>query len=149
MIDSAIRRDANRIPIQGLYSLIASKQRVFTGAAGLGAQGATTLFTVTGDVTVVLFGTCSEDLVGGAGLKVGTASSTATLVNLTATDIDANDAFQYNNVNIGQALYSDANIVANGEDIIETIDTADITDGTLTYYCFWYPLSSNGNVVAA
>jgi hypothetical protein len=130
---------------------LARKSRTYTGAAGLGAQGTTTLFTVTGDVMVFLIGTCVTDLVGAtATLQIGTPTNTSGLVNQTATNIDANEAFQYNGTPASlAAMYDNGNIVCNGEDIKEVIGTADITAGSINLYCFWRPLSTDGMLVAA
>ena len=40
-------------------------------------------------------------------------------------------------------------ILAAGTDIIQTIATDTLTAGTLTYYCLWFPISTDGNLVAA
>jgi hypothetical protein len=40
-------------------------------------------------------------------------------------------------------------IIGAGQDIIETIGATAITAGQLTYYCLWFPISEDGNVVAA
>ena len=144
-------RDANfQVIGGGIPFLTRITGRTFTGAANLGAQGTTTLFTVTGDVEVFLFGTCVTDLVGGATYQIGTPTNVSGLINQTATAIDANEAFQYNGTPASlAAMYDNGNIIANGEDIVETISVADITAGKINLYCFWRPLSSTGNVVAA
>lgn len=145
----AFSRDANGIPIT-TDGIIVSKSKAYTGAAGLGAQGAATLFTVTGDVIVGLFAVCSENLAGaGATLEVGIVGNTAALLaQTTGTNIDAGHVWIDNAPATVEALPS-PKILTNGTDIIETIATNDVTDGTLTYYAFWRPLSSTGNVVAA
>lgn len=121
--------------------------------AANGAQGAKTLFTITGTVLVRLCAVCTENLAGATGtISVGIAGSTAAIIALTtATDIDAgeiwNDATPNSSIEAASVLAQ--YIIANGADIIATIATADLTDGLLEFYCFWEALSENGNVVAA
>lgn len=143
------RRDANGVPIT-YKGMIESKVRAYTGAAGLGAQGATTLFTVTGDVMVAIFANCSEDLAGAnATIEVGISGNTAALIaQTTATTIDNGEIW----LDASPATvenYPTEKLLIAGTDIIETIATADITDGTLTFYAMWIPISEDGNLVAA
>ena len=37
--------------------------------------------------------------------------------------------------------------IANGENIEMDFTVEDMTAGVITYYCEWYPVTSNGNVV--
>lgn len=142
-------RDANGVPITE-KGLIESKARAYTGAAGLGAAGASTLFTVTGTVIVSVFAVCSENLAGDtATIEIGIAGNTAALIaQTTATEIDNNEVWVDTAPATVEAPIADK-IIGAGQDIIETIATADITDGTLTFYCLWHPVSSDANVVAA
>ena len=149
IIEASFFRDANSVPIT-TAGLIISKSIVYDGTAGLGNASETiTLFTVTGDVIVHVFGVCSESLVGATTLEIGVASATAGLVaQTTATDIDANMVWIDASPDETQALPG-AFILTGGADIIETIGVADVTDGTINHYCLWRPLSSNANIVAA
>lgn len=147
---SAFSRDANGVPIT-YKGLIVTKSRAYDGGSGTGAAGATTLFTVTGDVLVAVFGVCSEDLVsaGGGTVEIGISGNTAALIaQTTATGIDNGEVWVDNSPATVES-YPTEKILTGGTDIIETIGTADVTDGTLTMYCVWIPLSSDGNVVAA
>jgi hypothetical protein len=118
-----------------------------------GAQGALTLFTVTSDVKVKVYGICTETLTGAtATIEVGVASGTALIIaQTTATNIEVNEGW----VDATPALaVADPGviIVPNGQDIIATIATADITDGTLDIYCEWEacdPDDTNAEVVVA
>lgn len=150
-------RDGNSEPITAL-GLVTAKTVAFDGAAGNGATGTVALFTVTGDVVVRVFGVCSETLVsaGGGSIAVGTANNTAVLLSaLTATAIVNNDivAFGQSPTEIsswsGTGTASQPFIVGNGADILATIATANITDGTIKFYCLWVPLTSGASVVAA
>ncbi len=143
----AFKRDDNAVPITGM-GLIVSKAITYDTTTGV--AGTTTLFTVTGCVAVQVFGVCGSTLVGAATLEVGIAGATAIVL---AQIADATDL-------VTDEIYVDATpttkvealpsqlIIGNGQDIIQTIGSTDITGGQLTYYCLWYPISQNGNVVA-
>lgn len=142
--------DANGRPISYNGHLVTKKTIVYDGTANKGAQGATTLFTVTADVVATLFAVCSEDLVGAsATIEAGIAGNTAALLaQSTVTQIDAGEVWVDTGPATIEAVPTDK-ILTNGTDIIETIATADITDGTITYYCLWVPLAAGASVVAA
>ena len=149
-IESTFMRDANGVPITN-HGLIAKVSRAFTGAAELGAAGATTLFTVTGSVIAAIVGVCTADLTvtGAATIEVGISGNTAALVaQTTASTIDGGELWVDGTPASVVSLPS-SKVLTNGTDIIETIATADIDGGALTYYCLWNPLSSDGDVVAA
>jgi hypothetical protein len=147
-IETAFQRDANHVPItsKGL-----TESKAITYVAGTtGAVDATTLFTVTGTVIATVFAVCSSDLISGgsATIEVGIAGNTASLIaQTTATGIDSGEIWVDTSSATIEALPSDK-IIA-GTDIIQTIATATLTGGTLTYYCQWTPVSSGASVVAA
>lgn len=148
-VSAQFTRDANHVPITN-RGLLASKTIAYTGAASLGATGATTLFTVTGAVIVNIFAVCSEDLVSSGGtIEVGISGNTAALIaQTTASGIDENEVWVDTAPATIEAPLTDK-IIGAGQDIVQTIASADVTDGTLTYYCFWTPVSSDATVVAA
>src|SRR5690349_10279719 len=94
-VADAFALDANGNPISYNGHLVASKTIAYTGAAHLGAQDATTLFTVTGDVAVSIFAVCTEDLAGAsATVEVGISGNTASLIaQTTATTIDTGEVW--------------------------------------------------------
>lgn len=145
---AAFNRDANNVPIDGLGF---TDSKAITYAAGTtGATGATTLFTVTGVVAVRIFAVCSDDLTSGgaATLEVGIAGNTAALIaQTTATGIDSGEIWIDTAAATVEAL--PAIQILSGTNIIQTIGTTTVSGGTLTYYCLWLPISSDGNVVAA
>lgn len=114
-----------------------------------------TLFTVTGDVLVRIFGVCTTSLesAGGGTLEVGVTGNTAALITqTTGTDIDANKIWNDASPAVGTdtlANVTGPHVIVNGMDIIETVGTADITAGAIYYICLWRPLSHNGNVISA
>jgi hypothetical protein len=158
-ITSALRRDVNRVPLQDQDGLVEIKEMTFAGGTtnDPGDQSGTgnpaTLFTVTGDVVLKIIAVCKTNLAGaGATLEVGVTGNTAKFIaQSTATDIDANEIWHdaTPDASIEAASVSAGYIVSNGQDVIQTVGTADITAGVIHYYCLWRPLSENANVVAA
>ncbi len=144
---SAFPRDANHVPIVNL-GLTATKAITYS-ALTTGAVGLTTLFTVTGTVAVRVFAVCSGvDLTGSGTLELGISGNTAAVIAQTAATV----------IDVGEIWYGTtpptvgvlpALLVLAGTDIIQTIGTNTVTAGTLTFYCLWNPLSTDGNVVAA
>lgn len=141
------------------YDVVKCAPTAFLGgtANSRGDDGGTsdpfTLFTVTGDVVVRLYGVCTVDLVTTTGtVAVGIANNTGLfLAALAAGDIDSGEIWNDATPAIGDTL---ANIpgpfvLPNGADIIESIATADVTAGNVYYICLWRPLSPDGLVVSA
>ena len=133
--------------IRGDLERLATKQITL----GLGAVPVTeALFTVTGEVEVIVVGYIDVGVTGGGGLtlEVGVATATAGLIAQTAVGnllidllwVDATPA-----VLVSKPSHK---VIANGADIIHTIAGAAATAGQITYYCWWRPLSSDGAVVA-
>lgn len=116
-------------------------------------SGVTTIFTVTGDVLVRVFGVCTTDLTGAsATLELGVADDPDLLIaQTTATGIDANDIWCDASPTYCDTLASVTGpyVIVNGQDIVETTATASITAGQIYYVCLWRPLSPDGKVVAA
>lgn len=148
VISSSFSRDANGIPITN-HGLIETKSITFV-AGTTGATGATTLFTVTGDVIVRLFAKCtvSLDSDGSATIEAGIAGNTASLIAQTAFGgIDAGEIWLDATATSVEQLAVEK-ILVGGSDIVQTIATEALKAGVLTYYCLWSPLSDDGNVVA-
>lgn len=142
-------RDANQVPITNSFdNLIASISKTYTGAAGAGAQGAATLFTVTGVVLARVFAYCTVDLASTTGtIEVGVAGNTAGLIaQTTATQIDVGEFWLDTGPSASELITSNPRVITSAT-IIETVATADITGGALTYHCLWRPISENGLVV--
>lgn len=143
----AFNRDANRVPIVGL-GLLATPKSITYAAGSTGAVGATTLFTVTGVVAVRLFAVCSSNLTGAGTIEVGISGNTASLIaQTTGTDIDSGEIW----LDTGPATVEGlpAEKILSATNIIQTIATDTLTAGTLTYYCLFTPISTDGNVTAA
>lgn len=111
-----------------------------------------TLFTVTGDVLVRIYGVCTTLLTGTGTLEVGVAGNTAGLIaQSTGTDIDANEIWNDTTPTVGVGLMSDVlgpYLIVNSLNIIETVGTADITAGNIYYVCLWRPITPGSKVVA-
>lgn len=129
-------------------------RKTYSFAVQGGAQGALTLFTVTGTVFAQVFGVCQTDLAGaGATVEVGISGNTAALIaQTTGTDVDQYMTWQdaTPEANPGAVdLTARSFVLTNGADVIYTIGTADLTAGVIDFYCLWAPLSSDGLVTAA
>lgn len=132
--------------------LSVSKAVTFTGAAGLGAVGTVSLFTVNGQVLIDIIAVCGTTLVGtSATIAVGNSTSTARyLPQQTATNITAGKTWDITGlVTAGTAPNTTPNQVAsNAEVVIATVATANITAGQLTFYAFYRPLTAGATVTA-
>lgn len=114
-------------------------------------------FTVTGDVQVMVFGVVGSNAItstsGTTTLALGTtelstgiiAASTVNNTQFAATDVWT-DSTPANDVEANPATWF---IIGGSANIILTRSVDDITAGNLTLYCWWVPLSADGNVVAA
>lgn len=159
---NTILRDGNSIPFTNIdsFAVAIDEPSAFDGGTtnARGNDGGTndpfTLFTVTGDVLVRIFGVCTTNLAGAtATLAVGVAGNTAILIpQSTATDLVANDVwFDATPTEVGSVALSSISgpfVIVNGLDIIETVGTANITSGNIYYVCLWRPLSRDGAVTA-
>jgi len=132
------------------------KTIAFTGGAGLGLAGSPIpLFTVTGSVWVHVVSFCTESLTESgatATLAVGISTDTGGLIAATnATTIDNGEIWWDASPVAMEVIASwGGAFIAGGNNIIGTVGGAqDIDDGTLTFVCFWAPLSSDGRVVAS
>ena len=144
--DAAFPRDENFVPITNL-GLKASKTITYS-AATTGAVGVTTLFNVTGVVAMYLFGLCEVDLTGTGTIEVGVTGATATLANQqSATAIDVHEVWHNSTLAVGGTVGNSVHII--DQNVIQTIGTNTVTGGRITYYCYWVPISEDGNVTAA
>ncbi len=131
------------------------KTVTFTGAAGLGAAGAVSLFTITGRVQVLaIVPYCSTNLTetgGTATLALGVTGSTALFIAATgATGIDAGEFWVDTSPDAaGIAIPAALQNVAIAADIIATVADATINAGVIAFDCYYRPLSSDGALAAA
>lgn len=122
---------------------LVSKEITYNGAASYAA------FTVTGMVTVKVVGYITTILTNhGDATSVGTATSAAGLIVATAGTAmqTANAVWVDNTPAKFDAFPSAYSLIGDGEDIA-VVGTANLVGGVVTFYCFWKPLTSDGNVV--
>lgn len=116
-----------------------------------GTGNPATLFNVSGVVRMRILAKCNVSLVGDtATIEVGTALSTPGLIaQTTATDIDVNELWNdaTPTTSIEATTVLTEKIVS--QNVIQTVATANITAGKITYTCIWYPLSENAEVTVA
>jgi len=139
-------RDANRMVISGNEAFKLVSRWTFVENL-TGDQAAHTVFTVTGDVLVTVWGQCKTSIVGAGTMEMGIAGNTASLIAqiADATTLDAGENWVDATPETVSTLPS-TKILNNGTDIILTIGTADLTAGVVDFYCLFRPLSSDGNV---
>lgn len=128
-----------------------AEKAVTYAAATTGATGASTLFNVTGNVLCYIVAVCGTNLAGAsATIEVGVTGATAALIaQTTGTDIDANEGWYDATPTLAEANTPQWHVIGGGLDIKQTIATAAVSAGQITYYCFWKPLSETGRVEAA
>jgi len=119
-----------------------------------GTGNPVTLFTVTGRVRCKLRAVCTTTLTidATATVEVGISGNTAVFIAQTAGDApDANEIWHDASPDNATELESvnAERILANGQDILLTVATANVLTGVIRFYCEWTPISSDGNVVAA
>jgi hypothetical protein len=139
--------DANSRTINSNEALLLESTWTLATAT-TGATGAHTLFTVTGNVLVTVWGICDTSLTGAtATIEVGVAGNTAALIaQTTATDLDDGDNWIDATPEVGVSAVPSAFIVNDGADIILTIATAAVTAGVIDFYCTFRPLSAGADV---
>jgi hypothetical protein len=158
---SAVVKDPNNAPVAayaGVPPFVAQKDITFAGGTtnAIGDHDGTgdpfTIFEVTGQVVMKCFAVVVTDLVGAATLEVGVAGNTAALIpqvaDASGMDVDEiwHDATVDAKVELSSVLTE--KLVSN-KDVIGTVGTANITAGVLRVFALWYPLSADGDVVAA
>lgn len=146
----------------GVYNLSAkdmrraSKTVTFTGGAGAGATGSVNVFTVTGEVLIVaLVPYCTTLLTEAAPtatVSLGVTGTTALFLAATnSVNIDADEFW----LDTDPGSVTDAVIpstlkdVAISGNVIITCATQNTTGGVIRFDCWWMPLSTDGNLVAA
>ena len=150
--------DANSKPFSGIFPFKVKKTITFAGGTtdAIGDDGGAldpfTIFTVTGDVLVLVIGVCKTTLVGAATLEVGVTDATAALLAqlANATILVANEMWGPDGTpTLAEAMTLRAHGIGGGLDIIGTVGSTDITAGSIDFYCFFQPLSDDGSVSAS
>jgi hypothetical protein len=151
-----IPRDKNRIPLARDF-FVTQKTVTFAGGTANaigdydGTGNPTTVFSVTGAVLVKVFAVCTTNLTGtSATLTLGTAGAGAAglIASTTATDLIANEIWVDATPTTFVEPVASAGefIIGNGQDIVLTVGTANVTAGVLEFYCLWKPIGETGLV---
>lgn len=137
--------DANSRTINSNEAILLTSVWTFA-AATTGSVNAHTLFTVTGDNLVTVFGTCQTDITGTGTGEVGVAGNTPALIaQTTGTAIDAGEIWVDATPGTGVEALPGV-FIDNGLDIILTIGTGTFTAGKINFYCLYRPLSSGAGI---
>ena len=155
-------KDANgNIPTIGMgldeFNIVKCAPTAFAGGTSnargdeAGTSDPLTLFTVTGDVLMAVYGVCTVNLEGTGEVSVGPIGNAALMLPaVEAVDIDAGEVWMDATPAIGKTIDSlSYYVVGNGVDIAESVITADITAGNIYYVCLWKALSAGSSVVSA
>jgi len=113
-----------------------------------GDQAAHTVFTVTGNVLISCFAVCDTSVVGAGTMELGVTGNTAGLIAqiANATTLDDGDVWVDADTAVGVGSIPVAKVLNDGNDVILTIGTADLSAGVVDFYCLWRPLSSGSSV---
>lgn len=127
-------------------------QTITFAQATTGAAATKELFAVTGTVICTMFGVCTTDLVKNGSATISLGASGDKDIIIAASDpnaIDSGDVWVSDSA-IGEAEehVSDMTwIIVNGNDLCYEIATSYLTAGVMTFYCLWYPVTSDADVV--
>lgn len=158
-LDPALALTTNPIALTATYRSVANAYPdISAGTAWTTANSPITAFTVTGLVGARVYGWVGATQLtstGGTGtLALGTTGSVGGFI--AATTVNGTTNFIANAVwtDTSPTSYNDGFGTASGfhllsDDVIITIATNNMTAGAITLYCDWYPISADGNVVAA
>lgn len=133
-----------------LFGRYACRATVEFAAGTTGATGNHDIFTVTGCAHVVIAAYCTESLTGaGATISVGTAANVTALQPVTTgTDIDLGEIWAFDNAPSDCEAQSSVGGAFVYDNISYDVQVAAIEDGTLTWVCWWTPMSADATVVA-
>lgn len=154
--------DASFKPFGGELPCTVKKTITFAGGTADawgndgGALDGGVLFTVTGLVKMSMLAICKTDLGGAnATIEAGITGDTAIFLPIeTATQIDlgqiwVNDAANGTYIILGAENAAAGNMplyLLNGNDIILTVKTANVTSGKLDFYAYYRPMSDDAIV---
>lgn len=157
-----MKLDRNNYPYIALDSFDVAKSvpTAFTGSANErgdkdGTQSAFTVFAVTGEVIVRVYGVCTATLVGAGTLELGITGNTALLIAQVSDATTIATADVWVDATVGEVRgvalsgVPASTVIVNGNDIIETTAGTDITSGNIYYICLWRPLSPDGLVTSS
>jgi len=134
---------------------VAHQEITFAVDAGAGTGDSAIdkeLFTVTGTVLCAILGICTTDLTSGgaATIELGTSEDTSILAaSLGFDSLDDGFAWVTGDADTEVDFATMVWAIVDDVDLGYNIDAADMSDGVIDFYCFWVPISDNGDVVAA
>jgi hypothetical protein len=139
--------DGNRRTINSNQAFLLKAPWTFVTAT-TGAVGAHTLFTVTGDCLVSVFGICNTDLTGAATIEVGVTGNTAGLIAQVAdaTALDDGDVWVDATPAVGVEAIPTTFVLNDGADIILTIGSTAVTAGQVDFYITYRPLEDSASI---
>jgi len=152
--------DANYRTINSNHALlVASGLVTFDGDTlnGIGDVDGTanpvTLFTVTGDVMVGIVAMCKSTVVSATNsgtTAVGVSGDASALLAVTTTLNSQvnNSGTYYTGWDTAPELIGNQPL-EGGQDIILTVATENISEGSMLFYAMWRPLSTGATIVAA
>ncbi|MCR4329489.1 MAG: hypothetical protein NUV65_03010 [Candidatus Roizmanbacteria bacterium] len=148
-IAAAQQIDANSRTINSNEAMLSESTWTFA-AATTGAVAAHTVFTVTGNVLVSVFGVCDTTLDSGGAptIEMGVTGNTAALIaqSVGKSLADGEVWVDATMTRVGVGAIPSMQVLNDGNDIILTIASATVTAGVIDFYCLWRPLSSDGNI---
>lgn len=146
-LEASQQIDSNYKTVNSNDAYLAESTWTFVEAT-TGATGAHTLFTVTGNVLVRVWGICDTNIAGAGTVEVGVVGNTAGLIAqiADAENLDDGDNWVDATPEVGVSALPGTFIVNDGADIILTIGTTALTGGVVDFYCLWRPLSSGASV---
>ena len=148
-IPAAQQRDANYQIISSNEAFLLESTWTFA-AATTGAVGSHTLFTVTDNVLLSVFGIVDTTLASGGAptIEVGLTGNTAVLIaqGTAANYADGDVYVDATDTRVGAAAIPSTFIINDGLDVLLKITGATLTGGVVDWYCLWRPLNSSGLV---
>lgn len=149
-LNPPLQRDANWRTVDNNEAYVSESTWTFETAT-TGAVGAHTLFTVTGNCLVNVFGICDTDLTGAATIEVGVAGNTPGLIAqiADATTLDDGEIWVDATPAVGVEALPGVKVLNDGADIILTVGSTAVTAGRVDFYCIWRPLSAGATVTVA
>ena len=141
--------DSNRRTINSNEAFASESTWTFV-AATTGAVGSHTLFTVTGNVLVSVFGIVDTTITSGGAptIEVGVTGNTAVLIaqGTAANYADGDVYVDATDTRVGAGTPPAMQAINDGLDVLLKITGATLTAGVIDWYCLWRPLSSDANI---
>jgi hypothetical protein len=151
-VNASLDFDGNRKSVQSNEAFKLESTWVFA-AATTGAIAVHTLFNVTGNVLLTIFGVVdtTPTSAGAPTIEVGTAGNTAVLIaqSLALSLADGEVWVDGTLTRVGAGAVPAMQVINDGVDVDLKVATATVTAGSIDFYCLWRPLSSDGLVTVA